>query len=168
MRTHPKPIILTSLSLLVMLSGILCFVLDKDWFIRLGAIEKVPLYSILGISVCFALLFSVIDLINYCTSICCRSFQNKPLVETENQVYLVVATAVSMGFLFGLVFGLLDVRGNEDEDLSHIIVTLQRERSICYPIGAIMGGVAATINQYMRENSEYAFDPIHDDDIEDF
>lgn len=97
---------------------------------------------------CFALLFSVIDLINYCTSVCCRAFQSKPLVETENQVpcsccpvwcsshlmetridvtqvYLVVATAVTMGFLFGLVFGYLDV---EDAQLSKMIVALQYER----------------------------------------
>jgi len=164
MRTHPKPYILTALSLMVMFSGVLCFLLEKDWFIGLNKLVKVPLYSILGISVCFALLFSVIDLINYCTSVCCRSFQNKPLVETENQVYLVVATAVSMGFLFGLVFGYLDV---EDEQLSHMIVALQRERSICYPIGALLGGIGATVNQYIRESSEYAFDPIRDDEVDD-
>jgi len=79
-------------------------------------------------------------------------------------VYLVVVTAVSMGFLFGLVFGYLDV---EDEKLSQMIVALQRERSICYPIGALLGGIAATVNQFMRESADFAFDPIRDDDIED-
>jgi len=164
MRTHPKPCILTTLSLLVMFSGILCFMVDKTWFTELSAVVKIPLYSILGISVCFALLFSVIDLINYCTSICCRAFQNKPLVETENQVYLVVFTAVLMGSLFGFVFGLLDVE-NQNADL---YFQLQRERTYCYPIGALLGGVASAINQNMRETSDFAFDPIRDDEIEDY
>ncbi len=46
------------------------------------------------------------------------------MVETEAQVYLVVTTAIAMGFVFGLIFGLLDV---EDEKISHLRVALLRE-----------------------------------------
>jgi hypothetical protein len=82
---HPKPFVLVSFAVLVIFSGILCFVLEKNWFSSIGAGAKVPLYSILGISVTFALLFSIIDLLNYgCT--CCQEETSKPLIETETQV----------------------------------------------------------------------------------
>jgi len=158
---HPKPLLLLGFSTLVMFSGVLCFMLEKDWFIRMSPTLKVPLYSILGISVCFALLFSIIDLINYCTGYFCQGPNSKPLVDTENQVYLVVASAVLMGFLFGMIFGLLDI---EDETVSHLKLALMREERICYPIGAIIGGIASAINQHLRDESkDYAFNPVHDD-----
>jgi hypothetical protein len=73
-------------------------------------------------------------------------------------VYLVVGTAVLMGFVFGMVFGLLDV---EDETVSHLRMALQREESICYPIGALIGGVATVLNQLLREkHQDYAFNPV--------
>jgi len=82
----------------------------------------------------------------------------------------VVAAAVIMGFIFGLVFGLLDV---EDADVAHLKVALLRDESICYPIGGILGGIASAINQYLREeNEEYTFNALEtselDDDDDDF
>ena len=95
----------------------------------------------------------------------CQSEYSKPLVETETQVYLVVTTAVIMGAVFGFIFGLLDV---EDVARSHLRVALMREESICYPIGAVLGGCAAAINQWIREQQEqYRFDPLHDDELDD-
>lgn len=161
---HPKPCLLLSFASLVMLSGFLCFVLEKNWFISMSPHMKVPMYALLGVAVTFALLFSIIDLINYCCGQC-QSEYSKPLVETEAQVYLVVVTAVSMGFVFGLVFGMLDV---EDEALSHLRVALMREESICYPIGAVVGGIAAALNQYMREQTDhYRFEPYQDEDLDE-
>jgi hypothetical protein len=58
---------------------------------------------------------------------CCRT--TKGFVETETQVYLVVATAMLMGFIFGLVFGLLDV---EDEQLSNLKAALMREERFVF------------------------------------
>jgi hypothetical protein len=53
-----------------------------------------------------------------------------------------------MGFSFGLTFGLLDV---EDEPLARLKVALRREQSYCYPVGALMGGLATVVNQLYRE-----------------
>jgi hypothetical protein len=105
-------------------SGLLCFLLEEDWFIHMSPTYKIPVYSILGVSVCFALLFSLIDVINYCTTLCWPPETTRPLVNTEAQIYLVVATAVSMGLSFGFIFGLFDV---EDEKLSNIRMALLRE-----------------------------------------
>jgi len=154
---HPRPCLLMSFSSLVLVSGLLCFILEKNWFVNMSAGFKVPLYSILGVAVCFALLFSIIDLINYCCGMC-QSHEARPLVETETQVYLVVTAAVIMGFIFGLVFGLLDV---EDADMGHLKVALLRDESICYPIGGILGGIASAINQYLREeHDDYTFNSV--------
>jgi hypothetical protein len=80
-------------------------------------------------------------------------------------VYLLVASALVMGFSFGLIFGLLDV---EDEQLASLRVALLREQSICYPIGAALGGLAAMANQYLRDqNNEYKFDPLDSNDLDD-
>jgi len=161
---HPKPCVLITFAVLVMFSGLLCFVLERHWFVKMHYLYKVPVYSVLGVAVCFALLFSIIDLINYCCGLC-QSDNSKPLVETEVQVYLVVATAVIMGFTFGLIFGLLDV---EDAKLSQLRVELLREESICYPIGALLGGIAAALNQWLREkNEQYRFDPVADDELDE-
>jgi hypothetical protein len=161
---HPKPCVLISFAVLVLFSGFLCFILEKNWFVKIHYTWKIPLYSILGIAVTFALLFSIIDLINYCCGLC-QSENSKPLVETEIQVYLVVTTAVIMGFTFGLIFGLLDV---EDAKLSELRVKLLREESICYPIAAVLGGIAACLNQWLRErNEQYRFDPVADDELDE-
>lgn len=86
-------------------------------------------------------------------------------MESETQVYLVVVTAVIMGAVFGFIFGLLDV---EDEQLSHLRLALLREESYCYPIGALVGGAAAAINQSLRERQDqYRFEPMQDDDLDE-
>lgn len=83
---HPKPYLLGGFATLVFFSGILCFVLEKDWFIHLNWKTKVPLYGFLGISVTFALIFAIVDLINYCAGACCQDSHSRPIVETESQV----------------------------------------------------------------------------------
>jgi len=160
---HPHPWVLAGFSTLVLLSGFICFFLEAGWFINMKPAWKVPLYSILGVSLCFALMFSIIDLINYCTDCeCCR--MPKALIETETQVYLVVGTAMVMGFMFGFVFGLFDV---EDEKLSNLKVALMREESICYPIGLALGGISAAINQYLRANKNVQhYDPVRADETD--
>jgi hypothetical protein len=64
---------------MVLISGLICFLLERDWYRRavsinkkfitrnkyLNAYEKVPFYSILGVSLSFTLIFSLLDLINF-------------------------------------------------------------------------------------------------------
>jgi len=163
---HPHPWLLASFSSLVLFSGIICFFLEANWFVHMRPGWKVPLYSIIGVSLCFALLFSVIDIINYCTGKCegvCSCCQlTRALIETESQVYLVVGTAMIMGMIFGLVFGLFDL---EDVKLADLKVALMREESVCYPIGMALGALSAVINQWLRANKNVAhYDPVATDD----
>lgn len=164
---HPKPWMLASFATLVLVSGLLCFILEEDWFVHMSPTFKLPVYTLLGVSVCFALLFSLIDVLNYCSTFCFSPENNRPLVNTEAQIYLVVVTAVSMGLCFGFIFGLFDV---EDEKLSNIKMALMREESVCYPIGAILGAASAIMNQYLpayTASTQQAYNPVHDDDLDE-
>merc|ERR1719251_469814 len=111
---------------------------------------KVPLYMVLGTSVAFALTFSVVDLVNYILGFLQVSIA-KPFVESASQVYMVLVTALVMGGLFGLVFGIMDV---EDEVSYQIRLALLREERYCYPVGAILGGLVGFGNEYIREEEE--------------
>lgn len=137
----------------IVFSGLLCFILDRRIFVGLQSWLKVPLYMCLGLTVAFALTFSVIDFLNYAIGLC-QSSVAKPLVESTQQVYLVLVVSLAMGVVFGFTFGLLDV---EDEKAHHIKVALLREEQYCYPMGAILGAFAGYGNEWYRQQDVYAF-----------
>eukprot|EP00419_Tripos_fusus_P017021 CAMPEP_0172747980 /NCGR_PEP_ID=MMETSP1074-20121228/144028_1 /TAXON_ID=2916 /ORGANISM="Ceratium fusus, Strain PA161109" /LENGTH=130 /DNA_ID=CAMNT_0013579631 /DNA_START=255 /DNA_END=647 /DNA_ORIENTATION=- len=117
----------------------------------MSAIAKVPLYVVLGTAVAFALTFSVVDLVNYILGFLQVSIA-KPFVESASQVYVVLATALVMGGIYGLIFGVMDV---EDEVSYQIRLALLREEHYCYPIGAVLGGGVGFANEYIREEEEH-------------
>merc|ERR1712008_337041 len=137
---------LAAFACLIILSGLICFMLEQKWYHGLSAMTKVPLYTILGTSVAFALTFSVVDLVNYVLGFL-QSSVAKPFVESAAQVYMVLATALVMGGIFGLIFGVMDV---EDEVSYQIRLALLREEHYCYPIGAVLGGGVGFANEYQR------------------
>ncbi|CEL92515.1 unnamed protein product [Vitrella brassicaformis CCMP3155] len=141
---------LTGFAVMIVVSGLLCFVLERNWFVGLSPLAKVPLYTILGVSVAFALTFSVVDLINYFLGFL-QPNGAKPLVESKSQVMLVLSIALVMGGLFGFIFGVMDV---EDEVAYQIRLALLREEHYCYPIGALLGGLAGFGNEYLRQQEE--------------
>ena len=100
-------------------------------------IFKVPLYTVLGTSVAFAPTFSVVDFVKFAFGFLQVSVA-KPFVESASQVYMVLATALLMGGIFGLIFGAMDV---EDQVSYQIRLALLREERYCYPVGAILGGL---------------------------
>merc|ERR1719476_729468 len=146
----PKRTPLTVFALLIIFSGFICFTLEREWYHGLTPLMKVPLYTILGTSVAFALTFSVIDLVNYILGFLQVSIA-KPFVESASQVYMVLVTSLIMGALFGLIFGVMDV---EDEVSYQIRLALLREERYCYPVGAILGGVVGFMNEYIRDQEE--------------
>ncbi|PFH36388.1 putative membrane protein [Besnoitia besnoiti] len=147
---QPRKMQLQFFAALIIVSGILCFVLKKNWFVGLHPLIKVPLYTLLGISVAFALTFSLVDMVNYLLGFF-QSAVAKPLVESKDQVNLVLFIALLMGGLFGFIFGILDV---EDEVQYHVRLALLREQHLCYPIGAVLGGLAGLGNEILRQADE--------------
>merc|ERR1711994_510453 len=115
-------------------------------FVGLAPWVKVPLYMILGLAVAFALTFSIVDVLNYVLGFCQNSVA-KPIVESSQQVYLVLVISLAMGVVFGFTFGLLDV---EDEQVHHIRVALMREEHYCYPMGILLGALSGFGNEYFR------------------
>lgn len=144
---------LTFFAGLICLSGLLCFILEKNWFVGLSPTMKVPLYTILGISVAFALVFSVVDLVNYMMGFL-RASVARPIVESPHQVYLIMTVAMVMGATFGFIFGVMDV---EDEIQYQVRLALLKEEKTCLPIGALLGAIAGFGNEYLRlKSDEYA------------
>merc|ERR1712060_51710 len=155
---------LAAFALLIIVSGLICFTLEQQWYHGLSPLMKVPLYMILGTSVAFALTFSVVDLVNYVLGFLQVSIA-KPFVESASQVYMVLTTSLIMGAVFGLIFGVMDV---EDEVSYQIRLALLREERYCYPVGALLGGVVGFLNEYIREEEERCSPSIpggYDEDI---
>lgn len=141
---------LTFFAGLIVFSGVLCFVLKRNWFVGLHSIVKVPLYTILGVSVAFALTFSLVDVVNYLFSFF-QSSVSKPLVESREQAYMVLFFTLVMGGVFGCIFGMMDV---EDEMQYQIKLALLREQQFCYPLGALIGGLAGFSNEILRQSEQ--------------
>lgn len=135
----------------VLASGCLCFVLEKNWFTHIGAGTKIPLYATLGVAVSFALTFAIVDGLNYLAQYCGSSFPTG-IVETTEQVYLVLGTSLLMGLCFGFVFGFMDV---EDEQSYRLHLALMREEYYCYPIGFISGAFCGFFNEKLRRKEVY-------------
>lgn len=156
---------LTLFGCLILVSGFMCFLLeDPHWWFKLTTLTKVPFYSILGVSVSFALTFSVIDMVNYCVGCCQGNNLARPLVESQNQIYLILCVAFVMGGIFGCIFGFMDV---PDQTLYRTRLLLLKAEHTCYQIGAVLGGIAGFGNEYLRA-IEVSYSPVSlefDDDI---
>merc|ERR1712060_467241 len=81
---------------IIVLSGFLCFLLDRKMFVGLRPWMKVPLYTILGSAVSFAMTFAIVDVLNYVVGLCQASV-SKPIVESAQQVTLVLCVSLAMG-----------------------------------------------------------------------
>lgn len=142
---------LVMFSSLVIVSGFLCMILDEYWF-DFAATIKVPLYTIVGMSVCFAFTFSLLDVINVMTVHCNGGAPNgdgttsSSIIGSQDQVHLILLTSIVMGACFGMVFGLMDV---EDQRGLQLRDALIEDEEYCIPIGVVLGGVAGIYNQVL-------------------
>lgn len=142
---HPG--MLYTFSSLMIFSGLICFLLRKDWFTEINYLLKIPFFTTLGVSFSFIIILLFADCLNYCAASCGRG-PARPIIDSNQQIYLVAALAVIMGFLYGFIFGILDL---EDANLYKLAILAMKEESYCYPIGIILGGIAGFLNEIMRE-----------------
>ena len=77
-------------SAMVLASGVCCFLVERDWVRGLGPGFKLPMFTLLGTSLCFALSFSIVDLLNGNVLLCCKGF-------VGDVSALAVATQVRIG-----------------------------------------------------------------------
>lgn len=148
-RAHPisstMRTVLIGFAILVIASGSLCIFLDTHWF-HFRPLFKIPLYSLLGMSVCFAFTFSLMDLLNWLVG-ACQNNDSIALVESKEQVYLVLGTSIVMGFVFGLIFGIMDVEDKHGWALRNALI---HEEHYCLPVGLLIGGIAGYFNSVLR------------------
>ena len=97
-------------------------------------------------AVCFALVFSSLDLLNWCLGACCNTASGGGLVENGKQVVLVLSMSTLMGACFGLIFGMLDVEDFVGLELRDALVKEERK---CIPVGIVLGAAAALFNEQM-------------------
>jgi len=137
-------------SIMIIVAGCMCFCLERHFFVGLPYVAKIPLYTILGIAVAFALCFALVDVLNYTVGFAQISLA-RPLVESPYQVFLVLATSLTMGGVFGFIFGVMDI---EDQAEYTIKLALMKEEHYCYPIGILLGGLAGFGNEMLRQSSD--------------
>eukprot|EP00282_Hemiselmis_andersenii_P023698 CAMPEP_0171999258 /NCGR_PEP_ID=MMETSP1041-20130122/1684_1 /TAXON_ID=464988 /ORGANISM="Hemiselmis andersenii, Strain CCMP439" /LENGTH=128 /DNA_ID=CAMNT_0012652707 /DNA_START=464 /DNA_END=848 /DNA_ORIENTATION=+ len=114
----------------------------------------------LGTSLCFALTFSIVDMLNNVS--CSRELVAQPLVQSSKQIYVVLMASVVMGCLFGFSFGLLDV---EDDSTKHY--RLDEDQAINTAIGSAVGALMGGANQYLRDRQLVASSPYVSFSMED-
>lgn len=167
--TFQKRIGLFIFAVLVLISGLLCFFFQPSWMFDLPPAAKVPIYSLLGLSLSFALTFSTVDLMNFCGGQCWPDAQ--AIIETEAQINLLLVMSVIMGTGYGLLFGLLDVGGDVElakHPASLLSKQMGREELFCIPFGIVCGGIGAGLNEYLRFKNRkaqgYKYSPLFQDD----
>eukprot|EP00389_Voromonas_pontica_P003650 GDKH01005398.1.p1 GENE.GDKH01005398.1~~GDKH01005398.1.p1 ORF type:complete len:246 (+),score=33.37 GDKH01005398.1:199-936(+) len=137
-------------SILILMSGFACFFIDRGFFLRLPSIFKIPVYTLLGVSVSFALVFTIVDIVNIAFGFLQHQAAS-PLVESRQQVLMVLGIALVLGASFGFVFGVMDV---EDSALPEIRLALKREQYMCYPIGVLLGAAGGFMNEFLRQQDK--------------
>lgn len=100
---------ITKFALMIILSGLLSFLLEKDLVRSMDYKLKIPIYSLVGITVCFSVVFILLDLINYLVSLL-QSEYDKQVIESKLQIYLILAMSILMGAVYGFIFGLMDLQ----------------------------------------------------------
>jgi len=141
---------------LVVLSGIFCVFVDKFWLQSLSWQAKIPMYTLLGASITYALCFSIMDLVNqgapWCQ--CCHGGEEAttPVVSTPMQVFSLVAACCVSGCIYGYLFGTIDV---EDDDAMHS--RFKEQEYFCVPLGFVIGGLAGYSNDHHRRIQDVHF-----------
>lgn len=138
--------LLTAFACVNAASGVVCFLLEEDWSSSMSAPAKVPLYALIGVSLCF-------DLVFLCMGAASELFPGSfpPLVRSPLEVRLMAATSAASGLYFGFLFGSLDPVGGASR--SHVELAVRQENSYCYPVAALTGGLATVVARLLRDPS---------------
>ncbi|KAL1525678.1 hypothetical protein AB1Y20_020528 [Prymnesium parvum] len=144
--------LLLCFAVLTTASGLVTFLLERDWSHGLTARHKVPLYGLLGVSLAFSINFSAYELVGRVQQCACE--HSTPLVRTEWQVRLIAISSVITGLFFGLTFGVMDLEDEIVKSHFHMRLALQRESRICYPVGACAGTLSTLAGLLLELQAE--------------
>ena len=133
-------------------SGVVCFLLERDWSHGLTPRHKVPLYGLLGMCLAFSVNFSTLDLLARCNMSVSSTF----LVRAEWQVRVIAVTSIVTGAMYGVTFGVLDIEDALVKSPRLFREALHREARVCYPVGAASGAFAAITARLLEVQAEAA------------
>ncbi len=142
-----EPAVVLAFSAMMILSGVLCFALEKDWFVGTNYKWKVTYYAMLGMSVAFIVIFIIADFLNYCSLVCMTVFA-RPLIECPRQIYVLTMASVLMGAMYGLLFGMLDV---SEANIYRLALVQLSGKAHRFQIGMALGAVAGIASEVMRQ-----------------
>lgn len=143
------------LSGLMGLAGLICVFYQRHWFFSLSAVLRVPIYAILGVSLSFALSFAIAELLNYASthtnlgSAPVAPRAQSALVQSPQQIFLLAVSSVSLGFVYGIIFGFAEI-GKGVFTLHTLRTQFLHEERICLPIGALVGAATGFLVEKWR------------------
>lgn len=135
-------------SSIVILSGIMCLFLEENWTRSFPFLIKIPIYSLVGMSLNYLVNFGIVDFLNLVLS-CFQSKNSLNIVETKDQIITLLVTSFSAGSFYGIIFGLMDI---EDDSFYRIKNDFFYEERLCIPIGIASGIIAGLFNEILRDN----------------
>ena len=166
--------IVLSLGTLVLMSGTFCFILEKSWMLKLGPTEKTPMYICLAVALSFAIVFSLVELINFCYAVWVASKDGggsgrsigegyyagetqsiAPIIGNTQQIYINLFACIFCGSYFGIMFSVL---GLDDNETDHMLI--HKERLYTFPMGIMCGAIVGAAN-YMSAIRAATYDPLH-------
>ena len=98
-------------SIIILLSGIFCFFLKKNWTKNYFLLSKIIIFEFLGISLCFLIIFGILDFVNFLLTF----FQNEnslAFVETKDQSITLLVFSVIMGSFYGFIYSIVKIEKN--------------------------------------------------------
>ncbi|CUV07237.1 unnamed protein product [Cryptosporidium hominis] len=137
---------LLTFAALIIFSGFICFILENDWFLGMTPIIRVPIYTILGLSISFAIAFSLVDAVNYISGFI-TSNDSPLLVNSKAQIIFVICSSLFIGIIFGFLFGLIE---DTHEQIHYVNISLMKQKHYCYTIGVIVGALCGFGNEVIR------------------
>ena len=132
----------------VLISGVLIFFLERNWTRNFPYLFKVPIYTVVAMSLNYLVLFSIIDFVNFICSYL-QTQHSLNIVEAPDQVLILLANCMVCGMLYGLIFSLLDV---EDTARWQLRQRFFYEEGLCLPIGLVGGVIGGIANEVLRKN----------------
>eukprot|EP01121_Diplochlamys_sp_Union-15-3_P005534 TRINITY_DN15876_c0_g1_i1.p1 TRINITY_DN15876_c0_g1~~TRINITY_DN15876_c0_g1_i1.p1 ORF type:complete len:223 (-),score=12.59 TRINITY_DN15876_c0_g1_i1:36-704(-) len=128
-------------SVLVLVSGVFCFLLKRGWVDPPNGIQ-VLMFGAIGISLSFSLTYSLTEILNVLSDKYCSP--GKPFLAHRFQVFFMFTFMMSLGLIFGLLFGIMGVHN----DVTHS--KIQTDLLITCPLGFVIGGILGVLIQYYR------------------
>ena len=129
----------------VLVSGVVCFVLEENWEQNIAGSLRYPLYGCLGTSLCFAVVFASIDLMTRMQQFL-FVWRGQTIIQSVGNLRLLALFAVVIGLMFGAIFAYVD----SPVKTRRIEMAIRIESLWCYPAAGLLGALFSVVHEYFR------------------